>query len=83
MHRSMPPANAPSASAPGNWPPVTRYPDPANRALDPRFEKYWVKLAAVEHLYTGCRWAEGPVWIGDGRYLIWSDIPNNRMLKWD
>jgi gluconolactonase len=37
----------------------------------------------VERLYTGCRWAEGPVWFGDGRYLLWSDIPNNRVLKWE
>jgi gluconolactonase len=34
-------------------------------------------------LATGCSWSEGPVWFGDGRFLIWSDIPNNRMLKWD
>ena len=51
--------------------------------LDPSFEKYWLKLAAVERLYTGCRWAEGPVWIGDARALLWSDIPNNRILRWD
>jgi gluconolactonase len=37
----------------------------------------------VERLYTGCRWAEGPVYIPAGRYLIWSDIPNDRMLRWD
>ena len=30
-----------------------------------------------------CRWAEGPVWFGDGRYLLWSDIPNDRIMKWD
>ncbi|MBN9022643.1 MAG: SMP-30/gluconolactonase/LRE family protein [Rhizobiales bacterium] len=35
-----------------------------------------------ELLYDGCRWAEGPCWSQDGRYLIWSDIPNNRMLRW-
>ena len=39
--------------------------------------------AAVERLHTGCRWAEGPVWFGDGRYLLWSDIPNDRILRWD
>lgn len=39
--------------------------------------------AAVERLYTGCRWSEGPVYFGDGRYLLWSDIPNNRILKWE
>ena len=52
-------------------------------ALDPRFEKYWIKLSAVERLYHGCRWSEGPVYFGDGRYLLWSDIPNNRILKWE
>jgi gluconolactonase len=65
------------------WQPATRYPDAAITALDPRFEKYWLKLAAVERLATGMRWAEGPVWFGDGRYLLWSDIPNNRIMKWE
>ena len=65
------------------WQQATRYPDPAIVALDPRFEKYWLKLSCVERLYTGCRWAEGPVYFGDGRYLLWSDIPNNRILKWE
>ena len=65
------------------WRPHPRYPDPAIEALDARFEKYWLKQSAVERLYTGCRWSEGPVWFGDGRYLLWSDIPNNRMLEWD
>ncbi len=67
----------------GGWQQATRYPDPAIVALDPRFEAYWLKMAAVERIATGCRWAEGPVWFGDGRYLLWSDIPNNRMLKWE
>lgn len=58
------------------------YPDPAVEAVDPRFTKYKVINAAVERLYTGTRWAEGPVWFGDGRYLLFSDIPNNRMLRW-
>jgi len=58
------------------------YPDPAIEAVDPRFAKYQIISAAVERLYTGARWAEGPVWFGDGRYLIFSDIPNNRMLRW-
>src|SRR5664279_18133 len=58
------------------------YPDPAVEALDPRFAKYQIISAAVERLYTGARWAEGPVWIGDGGYLLFSDIPNNRMLRW-
>jgi gluconolactonase len=58
------------------------YPDPAIEVLDPRFAKYKIGSAAVERLYTGARWAEGPVWFGDGRYLLFSDIPNNRMLRW-
>jgi gluconolactonase len=41
-----------------------------------------VPTADVEELFTGCRWAEGPVWFNDGGYLVWSDIPNNRMLRW-
>jgi gluconolactonase len=58
------------------------YPDPAVEVVDPRFGKYKVGNTAVERLYTGARWAEGPVWFGDGRYLLFSDIPNNRMLRW-
>jgi gluconolactonase len=58
------------------------YPDAAVEAVDPRFAKYKVNNAAVERLYTGTRWAEGPVWFGDGRYLLFSDIPNNRLLRW-
>jgi gluconolactonase len=58
------------------------YPDPAVEVIDPRFTKYKVVNAAVERLYTGTRWAEGPVWFADGRYLLFSDIPNNRMLRW-
>jgi gluconolactonase len=60
-----------------------RYPDPAIKALDPSFAKYQVLLAGVERLATGTRWGEGPVWFGDGRYLLWSDIPNERILRWD
>jgi gluconolactonase len=75
-----------SASVPSEacgWQQATRYPDPAIVALDPSFEKYWLKLSCVERLASGCRWAEGPVYFGDGRFLLWSDIPNNRMLKWE
>jgi len=50
------------------------YPDPAVEVVDPRFGKYVQGNAAVERLYTGTRWSEGPVWFGDGRYLLWSDI---------
>src|ERR1700716_4362376 len=67
----------------GGWEPNERYPDPAVQILDPSFAKYRVVQATVERLATGCRWAEGPVYFGDGRYLLWSDIPNNRILKWE
>jgi gluconolactonase len=65
------------------WKPSERYPDPSIVALDESFRKYHLPLTKVERLYTGSRWAEGPVWFGDQRCLIWSDIPNNRMLRWD
>lgn len=60
-----------------------RYPDPAIRVLDPRFNALRVAAASVECLYQGTRWSEGPVWFGDARALLWSDIPNNRILRWD
>ncbi|WP_250436043.1 SMP-30/gluconolactonase/LRE family protein [Caballeronia sp. ATUFL_F2_KS9A] len=63
--------------------PDRRYPDPAVRVLDPRFNALRIASASVECLYQGARWSEGPVWFGDGRYLLWSDIPNNRILRWD
>ena len=66
-----------------DWNEPIRYPDPAVNVLDRRFRPYVLGSAAVERLYTGCRWAEGPVWFGDGRYLLWSDIPNDRILRWD
>jgi gluconolactonase len=65
------------------WEESSRYPDPAVQVLDPRFNAYRLPLASVERLYTGCRWSEGPVYFGDGRYVLWSDIPNNRILKWE
>jgi len=65
------------------WQPSERYPDPAVEILHPSFAPYRIALAAVERLATGCRWSEGPVWFGDQRALLWSDIPNNRILRWD
>lgn len=65
------------------WEPNLRYPDDAVEVLDASFAKYRLPLASVERLATGCRWAEGPVWFGDGRFLLWSDIPNNRIVKWE
>jgi gluconolactonase len=60
-----------------------RYPDPLIRIIDPSFAKYRLSLAKVERIASGMRWCEGPVWFGDGRYLLWSDIPNNRIMKWE
>src|ERR1700687_1171993 len=68
---------------PPAWHPASRYPDAAIEVLDPRFERYRLKSARVERLASGFRWCEGPVWFGDARTLLWSDIPNNRMLQWD
>ena len=64
-----------------NAPPV-RYPDKDIVVLDPRFGKYKIGNAAIQRLYTGMRWAEGPAWNGVGQYLVWSDIPNNVQHRW-
>jgi gluconolactonase len=63
--------------------PHARYPDPAVEILDDAFRDLRLYSASVEQLATGLRWGEGPVWFGDGRYLLLSDIPNNRILRWD
>jgi gluconolactonase len=76
-------ALASSSHAAAQWQPSPRYPDPAVEVLDPSFAKYKVTLAKVERLATGFRWCEGPVWFGDGRYLLWSDIPNDRIMRWE
>lgn len=51
--------------------------------IDPRFKMLAFPNVHVEKLYTGCRWAEGPAWFAAGRYLLWSDIPNDRIMRWD
>jgi gluconolactonase len=51
--------------------------------FDRRFESCFVGHVRVERLWTGARWSEGPAWFAAGRYLLWSDIPNNRILRWD
>ena len=63
--------------------PNPRYPDPCVEVLDDAFLALRLYSASVEQLASGLRWAEGPVWFGDGRYLLFSDIPNNRILRWD
>lgn len=59
-----------------------RYPDPDIVALDNRFNKYKIGNTPIQRLHTGMLWAEGPAWNGVGRYLIWSDIPNNVQMRW-
>ena len=51
--------------------------------IDPRFSGLVFGNVHLEKLYSGCRWAEGPAWFAAGRYLVWSDIPNDRILRWD
>lgn len=65
------------------WQQASAYPDPRIEHLDDRFADLVVVNTAVERLFTGLRWGEGPVWFGDLRSLLFSDIPNNRMLRWD
>jgi len=65
------------------WTPSLRYPDPSITSLDKKFDKYRVMLTHVERLATGTLWGEGPVYLGDARCVLWSDIPNNRILRWD
>ena len=63
--------------------PNQRYPDPSVLILDPSFAKYRIYSSTVEQLGTGMRWAEGPVYFPEGRFLLCSDIPNNRLMKFD
>ncbi len=51
--------------------------------IDPRFARYAPGNVHLEQLATGCRWSEGPVYLPAGRYVLWSDIPNNRVMRWD
>ncbi len=77
----QPPSPVP---APRDWSGQTplQYPDPDVVALDPRFRKYMVGSTPIKRLYTGTLWAEGPAWNGVGRYLVWSDAPNNVQMRW-
>ena len=66
-----------------DWQPAQRYPDPSIVSVDASFDRYRVALAKVERIAHGMRWAEGPVWLGDSRTLVWSDVPGNCMYRWD
>ena len=67
-----------------DWQPSPRYPDASVKEIDASFARYRLALAKVERLAAGItRWAEGPVWFGDARCLLWSDVPGNCMWRWD
>jgi gluconolactonase len=59
-----------------------QYPDPDIIALDNKFRRYIVNNTPIRRLYTGTLWSEGPAWNGVGKYLVWSDIPNNVQMRW-
>ena len=67
----------------GGSQPSARVPDAAVKEIDASFARYRLALAKVERLAGGTRWAEGPAWLGDARCLVWSDVPGDRMLRWD
>ena len=78
------PAAVTSNPTPRDWSGDTpvRYPDPDMVALDPRFNRYIIGNTIIRRHHTGTLWAEGPAWNGVGRYLLWSDIPNNVQMRW-
>ena len=85
-HMESFPTKAPPFAAPSNeapWTPAARYPDPRLRDLDPSFARYRLMNAPVQKLAGGTRWGEGPVWFGDHRCLLWSDVAEDRILRWD
>lgn len=73
-----------SAPAPRDWSGLTtvRYPDPDILVLDKRFAKIKIGNTPIQRIYTGLLWAEGPAWNAGGKYLMWSDIPNDRQMRW-
>ncbi len=77
-------ASAALAQTPRDWTGKTpvRYPEPDVVVLDKRFAKYKIGNTPIQRLATGFLWAEGPAWNGVGRYLVFSDIPNNVQIRW-
>jgi gluconolactonase len=65
-----------------NGPPTTYFTDPDVITVDPTFDGLRQPNAPIQRLWTGALWSEGPAWSSQGRYLVWSDIPNNRQLRW-
>jgi gluconolactonase len=62
--------------------PTTYFTDPDVLTIDPSFDGLRQPNAPIQRLWTGALWSEGPAWNSVGRYLVWSDIPNNRQLRW-
>jgi gluconolactonase len=73
-------SNPPRDFGPGA--PPTTYPDPDIITIDPSFNSLRLSNTPIQRLWTGAYWSEGPAWSGQGRYLVWSDIPNNRQLRY-
>ena len=65
-----------------NGAPTTYFTDPDVLTIDPSFDNLRQPNAPIQRLWTGALWSEGPAWNAQGRYLVWSDIPNNRQLRW-
>jgi gluconolactonase len=63
-------------------PPNVYFTDPDVLTIDPAFNALRQVNAPIQRLWTGALWSEGPAWNAQGRYLVWSDIPNNRQLRW-
>jgi len=91
VRAQAPPAGKPAEPAstittpPRDWSPdanPTTYVDPDVITIDPLFNRYRQGNTPIKRLWTGALWSEGPAWCGQGRYLVWSDIPNNRQLRW-
>jgi gluconolactonase len=86
--RQGPPPSAPTVISipprdfgPGA-PPTTYFNDPDVLTIDPSFNALVQPNTSLARLWTGALWTEGPAWSSQGRYLVWSDIPNNRQLRW-
>jgi gluconolactonase len=74
-------SNPPRDFGPGA-PPTTYFSDPDVLTIDPSFNALVQPNTSLARLWTGALWTEGPAWCSQGRYLVWSDIPNNRQLRW-
>jgi gluconolactonase len=86
--RQSPPPSAPTviSNPPRDFgpdaPPTTYFNDPDVLTIDPAFNALVQPNTSIKRLWTGALWAEGPAWNSEGRFLLWSDIPNNRQLRW-